>query len=617
MFLTHYIGTSADYVGTPSEQVGYKATDEYTSRITSPRPPSTAPKHDPTSPLKSGYVELDAGANPASDDNGDGVIHVDEPERRKGFAKYGNEKSAEDEDEEEEHTHPILAPDEVAKDPSPYHLQPAVEPSAERHGRSRETGESRSRPSSRPTSVYSPPPMDMHSTPLEDVEEYEPLFPEDEKSGKKSTTQAEKLKEYRQRFPSQDIWEDAPNSVHSTAEVSTPELLEARQRERAGASEVPPREGETPAQAFARRQEQLAETEAVTPDSFLYRQQKPPSWVGKQPHLAKETRPNVAQRFPSRDVWEDAPDSLQYTTTVSTPEISGEQQLDEVPKPKPPIPTRPKKQGSGDDSTTSKPSIPDRPKPQIPPRPSKTPEPSAKQKPAVPARPAASKIGAVQAGFLSDLNNRLKIGPQAPKKEESATQEPADEKEKAPLSDARKGRARGPQRRAPTKAASPGDAASGPPPASNNKPVLSFSMTRTLWSIDEEGTMTVDGLGPEVKAPPHVEVNSIPEPASEPETDNAKSEEPKEAQPQAPSEPDTLETKPEEKHADQSPAKPEVELENSKPTDLANEPNPTEETKTLATNTAGESILEETVEKKLSGDDEVQGVEETKDEVIN
>ena len=39
-----------------------------------------------------------------------------------------------------------------------------------------------------------------------------------------------------------------------------------------------------------------------------------------------------------------------------------------------------------------------------------------------------------------------------------------------------------------------------------------------------------------------------------------------------------------------------------------------EETKTLATNTAGESILEETIEKQQSGD-QVQKVEEAKDEV--
>ncbi|KAL7622518.1 hypothetical protein AAE478_008025 [Parahypoxylon ruwenzoriense] len=597
-------GTSTGYVGTPSEQVGYQATDEYTSRITSPRPPSTAPKQE-ASPTKSSFTGPEAAADNAEATNLDEVIHVDEPVRRKGLVKFGDEESAEGEGAEEIHTQPILASDEVAKDPSPYQLQPAVEPPPERHGSAYEMEQPKSRPTSRPASIYSPPPPEILSTPLEDVEEYEPLFPEDEKAGKKPKTQAEKLKEHHQRFPSRDIWEDAPNSVHSTAEVSTPELLEARQREQASVGEVPPREGETPAQAFARRQEELAEKEAVTPDSFLYRQQRPPSWPGSQPHLAKELhgQPSPAHRFPSRDVWEDTPDSLQFTTTVSTPQSAEESPVEDTVMPtseqapqKSTIPTRPKKPESGNDSTL-KPVIPSRPKPQIPARHSKPasesrePEPVAKRKPAVPARPAGGKIAALQAGFMSDLNNRLRLGPQAPKKEEATTQEPAEEKEKAPLADARKGRARGPQRRAPTKATSPSGAESVPPPASNGVPVLSFSMTRTLWSIDEEGTMTVDSSGLEV--PLDVE----------PKPEEVKNEEPKTEAPPEQEQPETkVDQEPEDKPADSEPKEPE------------SEPQATEETKTLATNMAGESILEETIEKKPTGD-QVQEVEGAKDEV--
>ncbi|KAI1458086.1 altered inheritance of mitochondria protein 21 [Annulohypoxylon moriforme] len=602
-------GTSAEHVGTPSEQVGYRAADEYTSRISS-RPPSTTPNHDAnlTSPLKSSFTGAEAATDHADTTNNDEVIHVDEP-RRKGYAKFGEEKSAEGEGVDDEPEYPILASDEVAKDPSPYQQQPAVEPPSERHG------ESKSRPTSRPASIYSPPPPELHSTLLDDVEEYEPLFPEDEKSGKKPTTQAEKLKEHRQRFPSQDIWEDAPNSVHSTAEVSTPELLEARKKEQA-MLDIPTREGETPAQAFARRQEELAEKEAVTPDSFLYRQQRPPSWVGNQSHLAKEinARPNSTQRFPSRDVWEDTPDSLQFTATVSTPETPDEPQADETAKPaadnapqKPAVPARPRKQGSGDDS---KPSIPDRPKPQIPVRPSKPvveskgPEPVVKTKPAVPARPAGGKIAALQAGFMSDLNNRLRLGPQAPKKEEPPTENPVEEKDKTPLSDARKGRARGPQRRAPTKTAGSGGTESGPPPVSNGKPILSFSMTRTLWSIDEEGTMTVDGLGPAV---------SLEEETKPSQTESEELKETKEAQLPVSTEQDKSESKPESEPEETQVVKSDDSPVESKPTEPESEPQAIEETKTLATNTAGESILEETIEKQPSGD-QVQKVEEVKEE---
>ncbi|KAI2469652.1 altered inheritance of mitochondria protein 21 [Annulohypoxylon bovei var. microspora] len=602
-------GTSAEHVGTPSEQVGYRAADEYTSRIS--RPPSTTPNHDANLTSKSYFPGHEATPDDA-DTNNDEVIHVDEPVRRKGYVKFGEEKYTEGEGAEDEPEYPILAADEVAKDPSPYQKQPAVEPPSERQG------ESKSRPTSRPTSVYSPPPPELHSTPLDDVEEYEPLFPEDEKSGKKPTTHAEKVKEHRQRFPSQDIWEDAPNSVHSTAEVSTPELLEARQKEQAPILDVPTRDGETPAQAFARRQEELAEKEAVTPDSFLYRQQKPPSWVGNQSHLAKEisTRPNLTQRFPSRDVWEDTPDSLQFTATVSTPETPDEPQADEEVKPtaeqtfqKPSLPVRPKKQGSGDDS---KPSIPDRPKPQIPVRSSKPvveskgPEPGVKTKPAVPARPAGGKIAALQAGFMSDLNKRLRLGPQAPKKEDSVEQNPVEEKEKAPLADARKSRARGPQRRAPTKAAGSSGAESGPPPVTNGKPTLSFSMTRTLFSIDEEGTMIVDGLGPAVSSEAETTLGEIA------------SEEPNEGQPPVSSDEDKSEAKAANELEETSMVRSEETPADSKPTETEtkteSEPQAVEETKTLATNMAGESILEETIEKQPSGD-QVQKVEEAKDEV--
>ncbi|KAJ3562158.1 hypothetical protein NPX13_g8667 [Xylaria arbuscula] len=231
------------YVGTPSEQVGFQASDEYTSRIASPQPAESA-----KSPLKN--------------EKGDNVIHVDDHNQYKAYAKYGDETADEGHDAHD-NAWPVLAADEVAKAPSGYDLQPAVPHN--RHG----SEEARSRPSSRPASIYSPPPPEVHSTPLEDVEEYEPLFPEDEKGDQKPKTSAEKLKEIRQRFPSRDIWEDAPNSVHSTAEVSTPEPADTRPKSRTASADLPVRDTETPAQAFARRQEELAEKEAITPDSFL------------------------------------------------------------------------------------------------------------------------------------------------------------------------------------------------------------------------------------------------------------------------------------------------------------------------------------------------------------
>ncbi|TGJ81749.1 hypothetical protein E0Z10_g7018 [Xylaria hypoxylon] len=614
-------GTSEN-IGIPSEQVGFQASDEYTSRISSPQPSSAAPKAESVkSPVQSNFSGPEG-------EKGNSVIHVDEDSHYKGFAKYDEEGPAEGHGAHNHGTWPILAADEVTKHPSPYDLRPAVP-----HNQ-RGSEEGKSHPSSRPTSIVSPPPPEVRSTPLEDVEEYEPLFPEDEKGDQKPKTSAEKLKDIRQRFPSQDIWEDAPNSVHSTAEVSTPELADTRPKSRAASIDLPPRDAETPAQAFARRQEELAEKEAVTPDSFLNRQSRPKSWVEHQPHLTKEihSRPNMAQRFPSRDIWEDTPDSLQFTTTVSNPQSADDSPGDEGAKPSAPanrpiVPVRlPKKQGSGDDGS-SKPTIPNRPKPQIPIRPlksatdSKEPDGTAKQKPAVPARPVGGKIAALQAGFMSDLNNRLRLGPQAPKKDAPAPEEAPEEKEKAPLADARKGRARGPQRRAPTKSHSPGSGVekSVPPPVSNGHPVLSLSMARTLWSIDEEGTVMVDNFGPEKLGKPESTVKEVePEELEVPEAKGAESK-PDHAQAE---EAEIVKTEAEEtkaedaleqKEPEKTTGEPEITTTDDKPSESQDT---VEETKPLVANTAGESILSETINKNEDSN-EVKEVEETEDKVIS
>jgi hypothetical protein len=624
------LGTSDGFTGTPSEQVGFEASEAYASKASSPRPSASAPRDAyVTSPLKSSFSGPEVAIDDSAADDGEGaIIHVDEPEHRRGFAKYGDAPSVVTEGGSDTYVAPILAPDEVAKGPSPYELHPAVEPPPERSGSAFEMDEPKSRPSSRPASVYSPVPPELHSTPLEDVKEYDPLFPEDQKNGAQPSS-PERRRENAHRYPSRDIWEDAPNSVYMTAVVSTPDLPEHHSKPQASVVDVPPREGETPAQAFARRQEELAEKEAQNTDSFLYRNQKPPSYVDHQSHISKETqgRPSASPRFPSRDVWEDTPDSLQYTTTVSSAQTDRESpptEPDRNATEKPSIPSRPKKQNSGDEST-SKPVVPGRPKPQIPSRPSKPSSDSKgtdqaqKPKPAVPTRPAGGKIAALQAGFMTDLNKRLQLGPQAPKVEEaSAAPDLTEEKEKAPLADARKGRARGPQRRAPTKSSSPSSGGrSAPPPASNGKPVLSFSMTCTLWSIDEEGTMTVESG--ELKDAGDAEPKAA--------TVNIQEIEPKAAKVEVPEttiapEAQREESQSEDVESEQAPNQAEAaDTEGGKPSDKGEAPKseappPSEETKTLVTNTAGESILEEIIQKE-AGSDKVKKVEDAKDDVIN
>jgi hypothetical protein len=509
-----------------------------------------------------------------------------------------------DEDAERPYTAPILADDEVAKDPSAHAHQPAIEP----HGF--EVEEPTSRTPSRPASLYKEPSFELRSTPLEDVEEYEPLFNDDEKPEAKKPVKEEKPKKNKNhRFPSADVWEDAPSSVFYTAEVSTPELFD--EQEKPSPVVVPsPREGETPAQAFARHQEELAEKETRErgPEGFIpARNTQKPLWAQHQKHLASEaaaSRPVMQQRFPSRDVWEDTPDSLKLETTVSTP------QQDEAPSPspadivkpaiperpqskspapgpaekKPAIPDRPKpRQSSLDD----KPAIPDRPKPQIPARPAKAgptsgglepaeaAAPPPKQKPAVPARPMGSKIAALQAGFMSDLNRRLQLGPQAPKKEEEGEKELVEEvKEKVPLSDARKGRARGPQRRAPAAVAAPVKT-EAEEEKEKKAVVFGFASARTVFEIEpEEGRLNAGGLRaePEVK----VEVESAGEEKEKEEEGEDKG---------------AVEAEKEEPEGVQE-AK--VEAESESDPEFQKD---VTEAKSLVTNLAGETLVEEHIKK--------------------
>lgn len=122
-------------------------------------------------------------------------------------------------------------------------------------------------------------------------------------------------------------------------------------------------------------------------------------------------------------------------------------------------------------------------------------------KPPVPARPTGSKIAALQAGFMSDLNKKLGLGPIAPKKEEVA---PETEEEKAPLADARKGRAKGPQRRKPGIAPAPAEEEK-----KVSKPRFAIS-TMTIWEVDESGELNMGGNKAEAKAEPEA---AVPVPA--------------------------------------------------------------------------------------------------------
>lgn len=536
---------------------------------------------------------------------------------------FSDEETPAGENEEEPvYTAPILAEDEIRKEPS-SDTGPAVEPRRGSFVDDESFGYPSSRPTSRPGSLYKVESHHSQGTPLEDVEEYEPLFPEEEgKEAAKKPAPESKLRPqalHKQRFPSRDIWEDAPDSVHYTVEVSTPEVPEEKESEEdksVAAQEPVPRDGETPAQAFARHQEELAEREARKngPDTFLKNGRNKPSWAQHQ--LASEPmRPSMAQRFPSRDVWEDTPESQMLETTVSTPQQDRELEspsetnkplIPERPRParkptdpsageKPAVPERPKPS-----PPARQPAMPDRPKPQVPARPVKASPTSGgqepaeaaappRQKPAVPVKSVGSKIAALQGSFLNDLNKKLGLGPQAPKKEEPAAAEeegkPAEEK--APLSDARKSRARGPQRRAPA-------AKSAAPSGDEGKLSLGFAVPSTIFEIDPEEEDDTVKLGHAAAA----ESTSPAKESAPAETETQKPEE-TEAPPSSAPGAEKVESVSEEKQ-------PVTATEEDQTAEPAAEP-VKEETKSLVNNPAGDTVVAE----ELKVDEEKQEVEPT------
>lgn len=575
------------------------------------------------------------------------VIHVDPPSRRTSkFGGGGYDPPTEDlgphggntaEEggwvDERGYGVPILASDEVAKEHGSEYQQPAVSPHQERRGSayfaesdalhssqsgvrngSRASSTAGSRPTSRPASIHGGMRFtphddreDMH-TPLEDVEEYEPLFPDEENKDGRPLTAADRFRrrpDMKRRFPSQDIWEDTPNSLQLETTVSTPEVPE----EKALGNDKPASAVFEPPETESARKGEVSEEDKAR---LLPKEQR---WANShfKPHLRDETlsRPGMKQKFPSRDIWEDTPDSARLETTV------GEAQSEELRSPpdegllagavvttagrpggdkgvddegatanartgatagKPAIPPRPTKsklaEGQQDTPTPAQPIVPPRPsqkqqqapsavttsqrgpsvgtevkgtsspdvsptetrkapglpdrvKPQVPPRPAKpvsressdnipltkttsgksrssinsgeddsgsprepTQTPSLKPKPTVPIRPVSGKIAALKAGFLSDLDKRLQLGPQAPKQQEKPPEEdkPVNEEEKAPLSDARKGRAKGPARRKP--AASPAAIIEEPSAARGNK--FEISTPCTIWHILMDGYLDVN-----------------------------------------------------------------------------------------------------------------------------
>jgi hypothetical protein len=550
--------------------------------MASPRPQSSG---RPAS-IKGGHVDSPLRNEDGQEINDKGeVIHIDPPAHRPSKIHGGGyDPPTEDLGPEGGNTSehggwvtergygtPILASDELKKHPDNEWRQPAVSPELERHGNEYTVNEdgtpqyiTKQRTHSRSSSqnnnkqqsqrvISSPAQFDRGNTPLESHKEYEPLFPEDEEDTKRPKSQVDKLKRpsvARHHFPSQDVWEDTPGSLQLETTVETPQEPE-EPRTAGGNGDVNPAKVFEDPEAEEQRKTQINKEDQ---QSFLPEHTR--QFAAENRRLGKvrdETplRPNMQQRFPSQDIWEDAPSHGHLETTVSTPQMedSNEYVEDSPVDQKPPLPARPgvPSRPAKRDATSEErkaPIIPDRPKPQIPTRPGKSStgssekvptvnsqaggneSPQPKAKPPVPARPAGGKIAALQAGFLKDLNSKLGVGPQAPKFKEP---EPEEETEAAPLSDARKGRAKGPQRRKP--AASPTPAATITAEVAVPRQKLDFGPVTAIWSFGEDGSLDVPAakmaaqIQKSLKAPTKSDEPAVPESEAD-KTAEAESEKP-------------------------------------------------------------------------------------------
>ena len=543
-------------IGIPSQDIAFKATDAFASRGNTPNPIGELKKRGSSSaadsPLRKASLPVNQRHSQALESEDEDSVHID-PDTRLGDKITGggdrdDAVNLDDEVDELGDGVPILASDELVKRPSSAFLQPAVSPEMSRAGDDehyesdtygsnnsrRNSWQPPSRPNSRPGSVhgaYHGGPLhrfishDEHhgsgmGTPLEEIEEYEPLFPEDDEE--KQVEQKAKMKQrpglINHHFPSQDVWEDTPSSLQYQTYVDSPEL-EPPAEKIAEAGGAPAKIFETPEQ----EQKRITQNpEDMMSDNKTFAKPHFKAGVLEEYRAGGGGGRPMVQRFPSSDIWEDSPDSMKLETTVSGPQMDREalSPPDDSPSSEarslegvllPSIPTRPERKSKLAQEITPDlppnkqdereqevpdlgvkrvPSIPDRPKPKIPERPTRATAqadaPLAKSisreegaspgapkiKPAVPARPTGSKIAALQGGFMNDLNQRLRLGPQAP-----PVSKPLEDttSEKEPLVDARKSRAKGPARRKP---------ASSPASAGANAG-FGFSVPVTVWEISE------------------------------------------------------------------------------------------------------------------------------------
>lgn len=340
--------TAGNFPGVPEEELGYLASEEYAKAI------GTTPREELTEAEANKFHKLNSGESREGSQSPELTIHIQpRAHERSGSHPYGRHNlpgkfsqsqtslsasfvDAKDLPEEEEYGQksgefrdehfsgtPILASDEIIKrggTSTPYH--PAVSPPlGPRRTGSKPASRAPSRPPSR-GAMREP----VAPEPLPDVEEHEPLFPDDDEVKESQTALREGVEKAfagrtnrsSRKFPSNDIWEDAPPSSHLSATVASPPPglsplgLDAIAAGVQGAPVEEQQDEESDRLGVPNRHKK-----GQSPDD---QQRKP-----VRPAVLAKTA-SGKQRFPSKDIWEEAPDSAQLTATVSPTPANEESQ---------------------------------------------------------------------------------------------------------------------------------------------------------------------------------------------------------------------------------------------------------------------------------------------------
>jgi hypothetical protein len=433
-------GVDENERGVPDEELAYLASDSYAEALSRSQSPELT-RHS-IRPSLDGEEKRDEDGN---------VIHVEVPAHGPGYLRRGNSEYAisraqshhpdeEQEEEEEQSQYSILAEDEILKREQSQYMQAAVyTPSyTPRHPRSRpvddlegaslalatkfeKSGEPKNATAHR--TPYDRTPYDR--TPYEELSPVDgnakPLFSDsdDEKAEAPKNLSVEKLKRpglSEHRFPSNDVWEEAPDHAQLEATIETPPVEEVQKTETTEEydheEEAPrktnvnepkreyirgqPHEHYEPGdeQEFERKEKEAARKDTdyhldlkdLPEDERLHRLHKNTDSDRQTPESSTSRRSAQRRKFPSNDIWEEVPPSQDLQEELDESPVQENKspiQEKEAPVPEEEGPVK-ERATTGDISTVPEPSV--RPTTGAPIEPSVA-KPAVPPRPAIPVRP--------------------------------------------------------------------------------------------------------------------------------------------------------------------------------------------------------------------------------------